>query len=114
MNGRSRSRHHRSKLHLLIGTLACMSVLAPLDRAASQTPTPAAADRGSVGGRVTDEQGAPVVGAQVYAEGTSAGTISAGDGNYTLSAVPAGTHVIRARLIGFRPESASVAVTAGQ
>ena len=36
------------------------------------------------------------------------------DGSYTIGQVPAGTHLVRTRLIGFRPDSASVTVTAGQ
>ena len=41
-----------------------------------------------VTGTVTDEKGEPIIGATVVAEGTSAGTTTGGDGQFTLT-VPA-------------------------
>ncbi|HSU93881.1 MAG TPA: TonB-dependent receptor [Gemmatimonadaceae bacterium] len=69
---------------------------------------------GSIAGKVVDERGAPVTSAQVFIDRTNLGTLSRPDGSYTIGQVPAGTHLVRTRLIGFRPESASVTVTAGQ
>jgi iron complex outermembrane recepter protein len=74
----------------------------------------AAGNTGSIAGRVLDERGAPVPSAQVFIDRTTLGTLSRADGSYTIGQVPEGTHLVRTRLIGFRPESASVAVTAGQ
>jgi len=69
---------------------------------------------GTVAGKVIDERGAPIASAQVFVDRTTLGTLTRSDGSYTVGQVPQGTHLLRTRLIGFRPESASVAVTAGQ
>lgn len=69
---------------------------------------------GSIAGKVVDEHGAPVPSAQVFIDRTTLGTLTRPDGSYTIGQVPEGTHLLRTRLIGFRPESASVQVTAGQ
>ena len=69
---------------------------------------------GSVTGRVVDEAGAPVASVQVFVDRTTLGTITHDDGTYALIQVPEGTHLLRTRLIGFRPESATVTVVAGQ
>src|SRR3954469_16922133 len=63
---------------------------------------------GSIGGRVLDERGTPVVSAQVFIDRTTLGTLTRADGSYNITQVPEGTHLVRTRLIGFRPESASV------
>src|SRR4051794_22156757 len=42
---------------------------------------------GSIGGRVVDEQGAPLVGAQVAIPGTTVGTQSRSNGEYVLERV---------------------------
>jgi iron complex outermembrane receptor protein len=53
------------------------------------------AQTGSVGGRVTDESGAPVVGADVILEQTTIGTRTRADGDYLLPSVPAGNRSVR-------------------
>lgn len=74
-----------------------------------------AAQTGSVGGRVTDEQGNPLTGAEVRVVGRSDLAARAGaNGTYLLEAVPTGSHSLQARLIGFRSASASVTVGSGQ
>ena len=55
-----------------------------------------------------------VGGAQVYIERPSLGTQSRPNGEYVLQRVPAGTHTLRVRMLGLRPEAASVQVEAGQ
>jgi outer membrane receptor protein involved in Fe transport len=67
---------------------------------------------GTVTGKVTDENGAPVGSAQIFIE--RAATQSRADGGYTLEGAPTGARTLRARMLGFAPESASVTVTAGQ
>ncbi|MFI5243518.1 MAG: TonB-dependent receptor plug domain-containing protein, partial [Gemmatimonadales bacterium] len=74
----------------------------------------AQAQTGTIAGRVVDERGAPVASAQVFVDRTTLGTLTHGDGSYVVVDVPAGSHLLRTRLIGFRPESATVSVTAGQ
>ena len=73
-----------------------------------------AAQTGSVSGRVVDEEGAPIAGAQVFLIRPAIGTQSRADGGYVLSQVPLGTQILRARMLGFQPESTSVTIAAGQ
>src|SRR5689334_24335985 len=55
---------------------------------------------GTVGGKVTDEQGAAVAGAQVNIEQIGKGAVTGANGVYSIEAVPAGSHVVRVRIIG--------------
>lgn len=77
---------------------------------------PAAAQTvGSIAGRVVDAvTGAPVASAEVLLEGSNIGTLSRQDGRFQLLNVPAGTHEVRARMVGFRPAVARVLVQPGQ
>ncbi|MFL5402288.1 MAG: TonB-dependent receptor [Gemmatimonadales bacterium] len=68
---------------------------------------------GTITGSVVDDQGAPVSGAQIYINPTVA-TQTRSNGEYVLTRVPAGTQTLRARMLGFRPEAASVTVSANQ
>ncbi|HEY6809368.1 MAG TPA: TonB-dependent receptor [Gemmatimonadales bacterium] len=73
----------------------------------------AAAQTGSVAGKVVDEAGAPVAGAQVLVEKTALGGVTKADGTYLVEGVPAGPQSLRVRMIGFRSQVASVTVAAG-
>lgn len=84
-------------------------VIAPLAGAHAQDTT----QTGSVAGRVTDDQGAPLASVQVFVEGTALGAVTQPDGQYAIARVPAGSHSIRARLIGYRSQVATVAITPG-
>ena len=66
---------------------------------------------GTISGRVVDDEGATVAGAQVYIN-PSLGTQTRANGQYVLARVPAGTHTLHARLLGLRPEAAGVTVSA--
>jgi outer membrane receptor protein involved in Fe transport len=68
---------------------------------------------GTITGRVVNDEGAAVPGAQVYIN-PALGTQTRADGSYVLTRVPAGTQTLRARMLGFRPEIASVTVSANQ
>ena len=85
--------------------LACIARPSPL---AAQEQT------GSIAGRVTDEQGSPIANAQITIRGTTLGAQSRADGGFTLPRVPVGTAAVTARMLGFRPDSASVTVAAGE
>src|SRR6478735_5079151 len=83
------------------------------------TATPALAQTGSIGGRITDSTtSAPVAGADVRAtSGTStAGTTIAGsDGGYRITNVPPGTYDIVVKYIGYAQRRIpGVRVAAGQ
>jgi hypothetical protein len=69
-----------------------------------------AAAVGTVTGKVTNDQGAPISGASVSSGGN--GAITGADGGYTLQ-VPGGTSTLTAALAGYQNASESVTVTAG-
>jgi len=95
-----RSRH----LH---GLWSVLSLLTPLALAAQQT--------GSIRGRVTD--GAtkqPVVDARVSIEGTLLSVTTRGNGEYLISAVPAGHHAVTARRVGYAVARQEVDIVAGE
>lgn len=88
---------------------AALSLMLPGARAMAQ-----GGQTGSVGGKVTDEQGNPIVGAQVTVDQTGRGAVSGANGAYTVEAVPVGSHTLRARLIGYRSQTKTVSVAAGK
>ncbi|MDP3909497.1 MAG: TonB-dependent receptor [Gemmatimonadales bacterium] len=72
-------------------------------------------ETGSVTGRVTDERGQALGGAEVLVVGRGdLATRSTANGSYVLDGVPAGPHTLRARAIGFKSQTAEVMVAAGQ
>jgi iron complex outermembrane recepter protein len=77
-------------------------------------PAAATAQQGSIAGKVTDDKGAAVAGAQIGIQGTTIGAQSSATGDYVLTRVPAGTQLVRVRMVGFRPDSATVTVAADQ
>ena len=95
-----------SRLARLVSALA-LPLLFPIAVSAQQ-PAPT----GSIAGRVVDENGAGVANAQIYIDRPAVGTQTRADGAYTLTRVPAGSYTLRARLLGFKPESTSVTVSA--
>jgi outer membrane receptor protein involved in Fe transport len=76
----------------------------------------AAQATGRIIGRVVDAaQGAPVAGAEVDVVDAPIQTVSALDGRYTLTDVPAGPVSVRVRMIGFAPKVVTgIVVQAGQ
>jgi hypothetical protein len=105
-----RSRWHRFVLPRLAATALAAQVLLPVlpSRLGAQAP-----QTGTISGKVTDENGAAVFGAQVYLTRPAIGTQSQNSGVYSLNRVPAGTQTLHVRMLGFRPDSASVAVAEG-
>jgi len=88
----------------LVLVLPEILVIAPLT--AQQTGTVA----GTV---VAAESGAPLAGVSVVSVGTARSVLTNEKGAYRLS-VPAGTHTVRARLIGYEAAEQRVTVTVGQ
>jgi TonB-linked SusC/RagA family outer membrane protein len=85
-------------LPALVGGMLCAVSLG------AQGPT------GTITGRVVDstsQQG--LTGVTVLVEGTQRGTVTGGDGGFRLS-VPAGTHSVRARRIGYISQARTVSV----
>lgn len=70
---------------------------------------------GTVRGRVVEAAtGRPLSGAQVYISGTDRGGIADASGEFLLLNVPAGTHTVRAEMIGFSASELGIEVVAGQ
>ena len=76
----------------------------------------AAQEPGRIVGRVVDAgQGAPISGAQVELVGGDAIVVSALDGRFALTGVPAGPATVRVRMIGYAAKLVSgIAVRAGE
>ena len=76
-------------------------------------PALAAQETGTVTGRVVDERGAGISGAQVFLKQPAISTQTAPGGNYTLQRVPTGAQTVHVRMLGFSPDSVSVTVESG-
>jgi iron complex outermembrane receptor protein len=74
---------------------------------------PLAAQSGRLRGRVIDNAGGGLPGAVVTVEGTSIRTSAVAQGAFDLRGVPAGTHTVRVRLIGFIPVTAQITIPPG-
>ena len=98
--------------HLATGALAWQLVLlVGLSRAGIAQE---AAQTGTVSGKVTDENGGAISSAQVTLSRPPIGAQSGSNGEYMLKNVPAGSQTIQVRMLGYRPDSATVTVVAGQ
>ncbi len=98
--------------HLATGALAWQLVLlAGVPRTAIAQE---AAQTGTISGKVTDENGAAIGSAQVSVRRPPLGAQTGSNGEYVLDNVPAGSQMIQVRMLGFRPDSATVTVVAGQ
>ena len=85
-----------------------------LAAAATLTPLNAQQPTGTITGQVIDSATRqPLVGVNVVVEGTRLGAITRDDGTFTIVGVPAGTHTVRARRIGYGSIPVIVNVTDG-
>ena len=57
---------------------------------------------GTVQGKITDDKGEALIGATVLLKGTTVGTITDMDGNYSISALPAGENILDASYVGYQ------------
>jgi len=73
-----------------------------------------ALSQGTLSGKVTDIQRAPIVGANVFVKGTAMGATSNIDGNYVVDRVPAGSYTLIVSAIGFKRQEFSVTVATGE
>src|SRR2546428_4629675 len=105
----SAARRRRVSRVVWCAALALLALAGIPGRGAAQGAAPG----GSVAGRVTDERGTAVVGADVAIVGGAQSARTGTNGSYVIENVRAGAHTVRARLIGYRSQTASVAVAAG-
>ncbi|MEO7986526.1 MAG: SusC/RagA family TonB-linked outer membrane protein [Gemmatimonadales bacterium] len=88
----------------------CAAVV--LCASALTAPPGAAAQTGSITGKVTDQAGgAPLEGARVLITGTNRIESSGREGQYTFRNVSPGSYQLRVLRLGYRPDTGSVAVT---
>lgn len=79
-------------------------VMVPLNQ--NQTPTINQQVK-KVVGRIVDQEGAPLIGANVVVKGSSLGTVSDLDGNFTLESVPTDA-ILEVSYIGYQPTEVKV------
>lgn len=65
-------------------------------------------------GKVLDENGEPLEAANVYIEGSSVGTTTDEEGRFFFNKIPAGTHRITVRFIGYIQQSKDAGLKNGQ
>src|SRR2546425_1326113 len=106
----SAARRRRVSRVVWCAALALLALAGIPGRGAAQGAAPG----GSVAGRVTDERGTAVVGADVAIVGGAQSARTGTNGSYVIENVRPGAHTVRARLIGYRGQTASVTVAAGQ
>lgn len=87
--------------------LGCVAALVLLAAA------PLRAQTGQVSGSVTENGGRPLSGATVQVVGTGRQAVTAADGRYTITGVPAGSHQVRATAIGHAAQTVTVTVASG-
>jgi len=79
------------------------------------TPTGVMAqDTGTITGTISDQAGETLPGAQVIVVGTQRGSTTDANGQYTISGAPAGQIDVRASFVGFKPQTKSIEVEAGE
>lgn len=81
-------------------------LLIPIGLFAQQTAT--------LKGKLIDDTDMPLIGASVVIEGTTIGSTTDIDGNYSVSAIQPGTYTVVFSFIGFIPIKESITLTAGQ
>jgi len=70
-----------------------------------------AQNTGQIQGNITDQEtGAPLIGANVYLEGTSLGASTDFSGRYVINRVPVGSYQVSVRYIGYEEEGTTIKV----
>ncbi len=68
----------------------------------------------SITGIVTDQEGVPLGGVNIIIEGTTNGTVTDFDGNYTITDLEDGTYTLIASYLGFKKISQTVAISGAE
>jgi outer membrane receptor for ferrienterochelin and colicins len=98
----------RNLLGRLLGAAALLAALTAV------LPASALAQTGRITGTVTNQQSAPVYGAQVTVVGTRIGALTNASGQFVLLGVPAGSQELRVGFMGYKDTVLPVRVQAGQ
>jgi len=72
------------------------------------------AQTGEIAGMVTDEDGGPLTGANVFIEGTTMGASTDLNGEYVILNVPEGEFTLMVDYVGYQAEEATVSVLPGE
>lgn len=89
----------------ITGCVVVLSLLMPVVLQAQET--------GQITGLVTSDVGQPVGGALVAIQGPNLSAVTAPNGRYTITNVPAGSHVVRTSSVGYATIELTVTVEAG-
>lgn len=73
-----------------------------------------AQDTGTITGTILDENQKPLPGAQVVVVGTQRGSVTDGQGTYTISGAPTGQIQVQAKFVGYKPRVKSITLDAGE
>ena len=73
-----------------------------------------AQDTGTVTGTITDENQKPLPGAQVVVVGTQRGSVTDGQGTYTISGTPTGQIEVQAKFVGYKAQTKLTNLDAGE
>lgn len=102
--------HTQRKWVLRAGALALVLLLG-----AFCVPTGAwAQDTGTITGTIVDQNGETLPGAQVVVVGTMKGSTTDANGQYTIQNAPAGQIDVRASFVGYKPQTQSIELAAGE
>ena len=71
------------------------------------------AQQATIKGTIKDVDGGPIIGANIFIEGTTEGTVSDLDGNYTLMVSAMGTLKVSVSFVGYLKETQSISVAEG-
>ena len=92
-----KARHPLHERIVVIATIALVSI----------APSASYAQTATIAGTVTDSTGAPVAGVEVTVRGTAASVVTGERGDFRINGLRAGPAIVKARRLGFRPDSVS-------
>jgi Ca-activated chloride channel family protein len=99
----------------VVALICTLLVLIPLSSDAFAFSSAAPDSTGTITGRVTDaNKGQPLPGANVTIDSLSLGTATGKQGQFRLSNVPAGTHIVSVSFVGYSSTQKTVTVEAGK
>lgn len=73
----------------------------------------AQAQNATLSGTLTDENKEGLIGASILIVGTSLGTVTDFEGNFTITEIPPGTYPVKFSYIGYKPKTDTITLTAG-